>query len=233
MRLGRRKGKVAHNRDPFLQPERWRAAVESLNPRDRLVRASGFLGLYGQIAARLPGHGSIVQFIGAEGGEGTSALAWEFAYTVATVSGRSVLLLHDSEDGLCRLATWGKLLEANAAADERPRALLEGERNGHQTELCMRPDTTSLAPARPVEVIESSDTDGALGGLRVEFELIVIDSAPLTCATESVLVSRKADGVVLVIRADSTSAMATEAAKRALEGAGAKLLGVLFNTGLA
>jgi hypothetical protein len=224
MRLRKRSVPGQDNGDIFAMTERWRAALEALSPHERLMRSGGFLGLYGRIAERLPGQRAIVQFVGPEGGEGTSVLAWEFAYTVATASARSVLLLQDNKSGMRRLDTWAKLLAENvieAADSALPR--LEGSPGETGSALCVSSVEALPLARRP--------TDMALGTLREEFELIVIDSLPLTQNAESVLLARKVDGVVLVVRTDRTSAAATEAAKCMIEGAGATLLGVVLNTG--
>ena len=68
-----------------------------------------------------------------------------------------------------------------------------------------------------------------LSELRQQFELIVIDSAPLVPFAEGVQLSRKTDGVVLVIRSASTKHATAQRALALLDDAGAKVLGSVLN----
>jgi hypothetical protein len=65
--------------------------------------------------------------------------------------------------------------------------------------------------------------------LRREFRHVVIHSAPLSGGTDSILLSRWADGVVLVVEADSTRREAARRVKENLAVANVRLLGVVLS----
>jgi protein-tyrosine kinase len=65
--------------------------------------------------------------------------------------------------------------------------------------------------------------------LRTQFKRIVIHSSPLDEDTDSVLLSRWTDGVVLVVEANSTRRETARRIKENLEVANVRLLGVVLN----
>jgi Mrp family chromosome partitioning ATPase len=65
--------------------------------------------------------------------------------------------------------------------------------------------------------------------LRTQFRRIVIHSSPLDEDTDSVLLSRWADGVVLVVGANTTRRVTARRVKENLEVANVRLLGVVLN----
>jgi Mrp family chromosome partitioning ATPase len=65
--------------------------------------------------------------------------------------------------------------------------------------------------------------------LRDKFELIVIDSAPLVPFAEGVQLSRKVDGVVMVVRSASTKQTTAQRVLALLDDAGANVLGSVLN----
>jgi Mrp family chromosome partitioning ATPase len=68
-----------------------------------------------------------------------------------------------------------------------------------------------------------------LGKLRTQYDLILIDSAPLLIVPESRILARSTDGIVLVLRAGvTTPEMALAARKRALEDR-TPLIGTILN----
>jgi Mrp family chromosome partitioning ATPase len=75
--------------------------------------------------------------------------------------------------------------------------------------------------------------DAVLRELRAAYELVVIDSPPLAESSDSLPIANKLDGVILVIRAGRTNSDLAGAAKRSIEGVGARLLGVALNTRFA
>jgi Mrp family chromosome partitioning ATPase len=66
-------------------------------------------------------------------------------------------------------------------------------------------------------------------GLRAEFDFILVDGGSLRSVPDSLLVSSRVDGVVLVVQAERTGADAVREASRDLRAAGARLLGVVLN----
>jgi succinoglycan biosynthesis transport protein ExoP len=65
--------------------------------------------------------------------------------------------------------------------------------------------------------------------LRREFDVVVVDAPPLLCVPEVRVMSRLADGVVLVVRAGSTQVDEAINAERFINQDGGNLLGIVLN----
>jgi capsular exopolysaccharide synthesis family protein len=65
--------------------------------------------------------------------------------------------------------------------------------------------------------------------LRQEFSYVLMDSPPINLFSDGIALGQSADGVILVISANSTRRKAARNAKDCLQGAGARLLGVVLN----
>jgi receptor protein-tyrosine kinase len=64
---------------------------------------------------------------------------------------------------------------------------------------------------------------------REEFSYILIDAPPISSCGDAVLLGQVADGLILVVEANSTRRETARMAKEAFEGAGVKLLGAVLN----
>jgi Mrp family chromosome partitioning ATPase len=92
----------------------------------------------------------------------------------------------------------------------------------------------SLLPAgskapNPAEILGSQRMRELIRILRQRFDYIVIDSPPVLPVADSVVLSTMADGVLVVIKGQSTTVPAVRQAKAKLERVGAKLLGSVLN----
>jgi Mrp family chromosome partitioning ATPase len=65
--------------------------------------------------------------------------------------------------------------------------------------------------------------------LRATYEVVLVDCAPLLPVTDPMVVSRFADGILLVARAGITTRDQAQAARAACAKAGAKLFGTVLN----
>jgi len=79
------------------------------------------------------------------------------------------------------------------------------------------------------ELAGSVGFEKALSWARERYDVVLIDSAPVNQVSESSLVARRADGVVLVVREGSTGRGALQAARKRLQGMGAKVIGAVLN----
>jgi capsular exopolysaccharide synthesis family protein len=77
--------------------------------------------------------------------------------------------------------------------------------------------------------INSSRLAARIGELRQEFRYIVMDSPPVNVYSDAISLGQAADGVVLVVSANSTRKEAGRKAKESFEMAGAQLLGAVLN----
>ena len=81
----------------------------------------------------------------------------------------------------------------------------------------------------PLSVFQSEAFDEFLQKAREFFKYVVVDAPPLAGHPETLLLSRKADGVILVIESEKTRKQSALWAKKQIETAGGKLLGVVLN----
>jgi Mrp family chromosome partitioning ATPase len=223
-----------HDQDPRSSiAEDLRGALLRRSADERMMRSGQCLDLYGRVRGSAPeASAHIVQFIGIEEGAGTSTIAWEFAQTIASAAARNVLLIHDGYSPVPALQGGEPATRERAStspamnpAAQMP-AIKAGQSNGHA--LAQLADTSG-----PLWRMPTQQVDAVFRTLRAEYDLVVIDSPPLMHSSDGLPVACRLDGVVLVIRAGRTDADLAEAAKRSIEGVGAKLLGVALNTRLS
>jgi len=81
----------------------------------------------------------------------------------------------------------------------------------------------------PSHVLEASAMSDVLARLHERFQFVVFDSAPVNVYTDAQILGARVDATVFVIEADRTRIDEVQRAKRQLERAGAKMLGVLLN----
>jgi protein-tyrosine kinase len=81
----------------------------------------------------------------------------------------------------------------------------------------------------PLSLFQSSAFDDFLKSVRQRFQYVVIDAPPLQGFPESLVLSRKADGVILVVESEKTRKRTALWAKQQIEAVGGKLLGVVLN----
>jgi capsular exopolysaccharide synthesis family protein len=84
-------------------------------------------------------------------------------------------------------------------------------------------------PPNPAELLASSNMKDVLGQLRDQYDHIVVDTPPSLSVTDAVVLSPRADAVVLVIRSGQTTKQALRRARNILAQVNAKVVGVLLN----
>lgn len=84
-------------------------------------------------------------------------------------------------------------------------------------------------PPNPAELLGSEKMRQLLESLETSFAFIIIDSAPLLPITDTVLLSTKVDGVVLVTKGQAVSRHVVRQACERLAYVRAKILGVVLN----
>jgi protein-tyrosine kinase len=88
--------------------------------------------------------------------------------------------------------------------------------------------TGALAPDSP-NLLSSERMRVRMAELRKEFAYVLVDIPPLTKNSESLSLARMADGVVMVLEAESTRREAARAAADNLRAAGVPILGAVLN----
>jgi capsular exopolysaccharide synthesis family protein len=87
----------------------------------------------------------------------------------------------------------------------------------------------AVLPPNPGELLESQAMDGALERARSAYDLVVIDTPPLTAVSDAFPLLTKVDGVVIVGRIGHSRRDAAEQLHQVLASSGAPLLGVIAN----
>src|SRR5580658_6758595 len=98
------------------------------------------------------------------------------------------------------------------------------------------PDIPNLAaiptgplPPNPADLLSSHKLAEAIAELRTKFKFVVIDSPPIMAATDAVILSVQADGVLLVVRSGETPKEAFTRTRDLLVSVKCHLLGVVLN----
>ena len=88
---------------------------------------------------------------------------------------------------------------------------------------------TGPLPPNPADLLSSHKLVDAIAELRTKFKFIVIDSPPIMAATDAVILSVQADGVLLVVRSGETPKEAFTRTRDLLSSVKCRVLGVVLN----
>lgn len=173
----------------------------------------------------------VVLFVSASARSGTSTTAANFAATLAQERNSQVLLIDANVSSRKRGDTVrGDVREFGPsvgpapmfAATPQPEFSVLGPSNLHVLSIRSK-------CSMPFALFESEAFDGILQTARGRFKYVVVDAPPLQGNPVSLVLSRKVDGVILVIESEKTRTRSALWAKQQIEGAGGKLLGVVLN----
>jgi capsular exopolysaccharide synthesis family protein len=87
----------------------------------------------------------------------------------------------------------------------------------------------AVLPPNPAELIESQAMEAVLERAKSMYELVVIDTPPLTAVSDAFPLLHKVDGVIIVGRVGRNRRDVAERLHETLDGVGAPLLGVIAN----
>ena len=181
------------------------------------------------ILARHPAHTiKTILFSGTTHGDGASTTAINFATTLARNGQISVLLIEanlrtpslhstfqlESEHGLSDIMTSG----------DKPTLYIKKVEAGNLSIV-----TAGSEPTGAVSLFESERFSEFLKSMRAVYDYIILDGPPVPGFSEARVLCAKVDGVVLVIEAGKTREQVAVRAKKELEEAGGKVLGVVLN----
>ncbi len=187
------------------------------------------LGLYKIIDALLPHTKSrVIQFIGSREGEGTSTIVREFARVSSQQIGDCVLLL----DGDRHQPTQGYFFDKQDQYGWIEALKKEEEIDGAlyqigQSKLFMSPSCNSSVSTP--EIFNSPTFSGFCQKLKTDFDLVLIDSAPLTTSPDGLAIASRVDGIVIVVEAEGTRWQTVRKVKDSLTRVGGNVLGVVLN----
>jgi capsular exopolysaccharide synthesis family protein len=89
--------------------------------------------------------------------------------------------------------------------------------------------TAGAKTPRPTEILGSPKMAEIINELKMEFDIILLDTSPIIPVTDAAVLSRCADGIVLVVEYGRVNYDILQKAKDLLEMGGTRVLGVVFN----
>ncbi|GEA30046.1 CpsD/CapB family tyrosine-protein kinase [Clostridium diolis] len=89
--------------------------------------------------------------------------------------------------------------------------------------------TSGKIPPNPSEMLSSTAMTNLIQKLGEKYDIVILDSAPLQAVTDAQILSTKADGTILVVRAQRTSRESVIDAKNLLTKVGANILGTVLH----
>jgi Mrp family chromosome partitioning ATPase len=204
-------------------------AVEVQAQTSSLDLEEEMLSLYKSIDTMLPHlDNRILQFIGARDGEGTSTIVREFARIAATKIGKTVLLLDADRHQPCQhnffcISQENSWIETLYSGEDIAKAAHQVK----QSRLFVSPSANSYR-STPL-IFDSPRVDQFWGMLKTKFDLVLIDSAPLTQSPDALAIASRVDGVILVVEADKTRWQTVNNVKEHIVKVGGSILGIAFN----
>ncbi|MDA9462936.1 Tyrosine-protein kinase EpsD [Enterococcus mundtii 3F] len=81
----------------------------------------------------------------------------------------------------------------------------------------------------PNDLLSSSKLTATLDHLKQEYEVVIIDTPPINIVSDALILSKKVDGVIVVVHADKTNKQAAKNSVKKLRMVDAKILGVVLN----
>ncbi len=84
-------------------------------------------------------------------------------------------------------------------------------------------------PANPAELLSGPAARAMFAALRAEFDLVIIDSAPVLPVTDAALLSKDADGTLMVVASGQTKRIELRRATEKLGQVNATVIGALLN----
>jgi len=198
-------------------------------PLEPLESVDEYHALASEIYLALPDVRSrIVMVTSAADGEGTSTVAREFARTIASTTEVDTLLV----DANLRHPSHHKAFRAL-----QDPGLTDAVLGGVSVDQCIQrtqvPHLSLMAAGRrvvaPPRVFTDPSLDDVLGSIRRSYPLAILDMPPLLSFPGGLQLSRRVDGVVLVIRAGHTKRQLIELTVEQLRDAEANVLGTVLN----
>jgi capsular exopolysaccharide synthesis family protein len=179
-----------------------------------------------------------LMIVSAAPGDGKTTIARHLAAAAARVGSRVLLLeadlrrptiarqlglsagrgLSDVLIGSVSLAEAKHTIQLVAPSTDRP--------DGHSFDVLVAGATP---PPNPGELIESRAMVNLLDQAKIRYDLVVIDTPPLTAVSDAFPLLKKVDGVIIVGRVGRNRRDVAERLHETLTGAGAPLLGVIAN----
>jgi len=162
--------------------------------------------------------------------EGKTTAAANLAVTLAQLGDRTLLIDADlRKPGIGRLLSLGTGKYAGLSSYLAGVSSLDLVTIQHSAIPNLSAIPTGPLPPNPADLLSSHKLTEAIAELRTKFKFIVLDSPPIMAATDAVILSVKADGVLLVVRSGETPKEAFTRTRDLLLSVKCHLLGVVLN----
>jgi capsular exopolysaccharide synthesis family protein len=89
--------------------------------------------------------------------------------------------------------------------------------------------TSGKIPPNPSEMLSSKSMTTLLDALKKNFDYIILDTPPVQAVTDSQILATKADGAILVVRAERTKKDSVQNAISLLKKVNANIIGTVLN----
>lgn len=159
--------------------------------------------------------------------EGKSSVASNYAMSEA-IAGKKVLIVDCDIRRPRAHSSFG--IEVNKGLSD----VLAGEATLEEAIMKGVEHNLDLLPAKHfkgnvTEMFLSKNVAIYLEKLRTMYDVIILDTAPLTVATDAVLLAEYGDGIIYVVGYDMVTKKELEHAKKLIDRSGANLYGVVMN----
>jgi capsular exopolysaccharide synthesis family protein len=200
-----------------------------LNEQSSVAEFETFRALRAEVTTRLENVAGpkVLAVLSPMSSEGKSTVTVNLAKVLA-MDGRRVLLF----DADMRRPTMNPHFGSRELPDLGQ--VLQG---GAELRQAIRPSTIpgvdvvgmASGTSQAAELAGSSRFDEIFRQLRQGYDFVLVDSAPVNQASESALIARRCDAVLMVLRERRTSRGAAQGSRRRLEGMGVRVLGAALN----
>ena len=162
--------------------------------------------------------------------EGKTTAAANLAVTLAQLGDKTVLVDADlRKPGVGRLLNLGTGKYAGLSSYLAGVSTLDLVTVPHPAIPNLAAIPTGPLPPNPADLLSSHKLADAITELRTKYKFVVIDSPPIMAATDAVILSVQADGVLLVVRSGETPKEAFTRTRDLLISVKSRLLGVVLN----
>ena len=198
-------------------------------PKSQMSEA--FRALRTALLLSQPGHPpQVILVTSALPREGKTTAAANLAVTLAQLGDKTVLVDADlRKPGVGRLLNLGTGKYAGLSSYLAGVSSLEFVTVPHPAIPDLAAIPTGPLPPNPADLLSSHKLADAITELRTKYKFVVIDSPPIMAATDAVILSVQADGVLLVVRSGETPKEAFTRTRDLLLSVKCHLLGVVLN----